>query len=330
MSLSSPFLAGVTYTVSFYDRGCTNWVPYPFDLGISNDSTTFGTSILNGTQIPVDGVWTQRTVTFTAPFTASYLTVLMNGGGLGDWAHTDNFCINNCSVIPTAMFTAPNHICPGTCTNFTNLSQNGLSYLWSFPGANPSVSTDINPANICYNTPGNYAVSLIVNGATTSDTLTLNSYITVYPFPSPQGIMQGGDTLFANQGAVSYQWFYNGNIIPGATEYFYVAPQSGNFNVVATDINGCEVEAVIFDVTASVHNISAAEEAWVMPNPFTGEIRVMLTGKLTMFDNIGQKIFEKEIIDPQQAVDLSAFPKGIYFLQLESKGKILQQKMTKM
>ena len=44
-----------------------------------------------------------------------------------------------------------------------------------------------------------------------------------------------------------YQWYYDGILIPGATDYFYIAPQSGNYNVVATDANDCEVEAVIFD-----------------------------------------------------------------------------------
>jgi hypothetical protein len=65
-------------------------------------------------------------------------------------------------------------------------------------------------------------------------------YITVYPFPPAQGILQSGDTLYANAGAVTYQWYFNNNLIPGATNYFYVAPASGDYNVVATDGNGCE------------------------------------------------------------------------------------------
>ena len=40
------------------------------------------------------------------------------------------------SALPVALFSAPNHICPGTCTSFNNLSLNATSYLWSFPGAN--------------------------------------------------------------------------------------------------------------------------------------------------------------------------------------------------
>src|SRR6185295_8944256 len=154
------------------------------------------------------------------------------------------------------VFSTPdNHICPGTCTDFTNLSQNAVTYQWTFTGATPATSTDTDPSTVCYNTPGSYSVQLIATNAITSDTLTLNNFITVYPYPPAQGILQSGDTLFANQGSVSYQWYFSGALIPGATDYFYVATQSGDYNVVCTDGNGCEVEAVIFDVISKVQSL---------------------------------------------------------------------------
>jgi hypothetical protein len=246
------------------------------------------------------------------------------------WRYVPDTTCAGCVLTPAAIFSAPNHICPGTCVDFLNNSMNASTYFWSFPGANPPTSTDENPTNICYYTPGTYPISLVASNSNSIDTLTLNNYLTVYPFPSPQGILQNGDTLIANQGALSYQWFYNGVIIPGATDYYYVAPESGNFNVIATDVNGCEVEAAIFNVIAFVQNIFSGEEKWVMPNPFTREIRIMIAGRLTLFDNIGQKIFEKEITDTDESIDLSAFTKGIYFIRLETGEKILQQKLVKM
>src|SRR6185369_199045 len=102
----------------------------------------------------------------------------------------------------------------------------------------------VNPTQICYNTPGTYPVSLIAWNSADTDTITLNNYITVYPYPAPQGISQSGDTLIANAGAVSYQWYHNGLPVAGATNYFYIATEGGDYNIVATDANGCEVEAV--------------------------------------------------------------------------------------
>src|SRR4029079_18461865 len=121
-----------------------------------------------------------------------------------------------------------------------------------------------------------------------SDTLTLANYITVYPTPPPQGILQSGDTLFANQGAVSYQWYENGILLPGATDYFYVAMESGNYNVVATDENDCEVEAVIFDVIASMGQLSSGEGMILFPNPVKDKLEIR---NLPAIDDISIKVY---------------------------------------
>lgn len=246
------------------------------------------------------------------------------------WRYVPDPNCGACSLIPVAMFSAPNHICPGTCTDFVNLSVSATSFVWSFPGATPATSVDQNPMNICYNSPGTYAVTLIASNGNTSDTLTLNNFITVYPSPLPQGISQSGDTLFANQGAVSYQWYYDGNIINGATNYFHIAQASGSYNVVCTDNNGCEVEAVIFDVVASVHDLTHTDALFSEPNPFTNKITLLQTGYLSVINDIGQKVFEQKISATNTPVDLSFLSKGIYFLQLKSKEKVLQQKMEKL
>jgi hypothetical protein len=239
---------------------------------------------------------------------------------------------------PVALFTGPHHICPGTCTDFTNLSSNGLTFLWNFPGANPSVSTDINPTNICYSTPGNYSVTLIANGVSGSDTLTLNNYITVYPYPAPQGIAQNGDTLFANQGAVSYQWYQSGNLIPGATDYFYVATQSGNYNVVATDNNDCEVEAAIFDVVAGVGSSEDSRHLTIFPNPvkdqLTIEYRPLQEEQvvLSVYNVLGESVLTARR-DAGAAhglsIDVSTLAPSVYYVQTAAGTKVFRAKFVK-
>jgi len=247
--------------------------------------------------------------------------------------------VTPCYILPTAIFTAPNHICPGTCTQFTNLSVNASSCLWSFQGANPSTSTDINPSNICYNTPGTYPVQLVVTNTYGSDTLTLNNYITVYPYPPPQGILQSGDTLFANPGAVSYQWYFNGNIIPGATDYYYIAPASGDYNVVATDANSCEVEAVIFNVFASVQSQSNGSQLTIFPNPAAETITVSgyrlagTTAGFSIYNMLGEMVMpvQERAIGKQmeEVLDISQVPPGIYYLQVNNGSQKLRTKFIK-
>lgn len=240
-------------------------------------------------------------------------------------------------VAPMALFTSPNHLCPGTCTDFTNHSQHASSYLWTFAGAVPSTSTDVNPSNICYQSPGTYAVLLIATNSVGSDTLTLNNYITIYPFPSPQGISQNGDTLFAVAGAVGYQWYNNGTIIPGATDYYYVATSSGNFNVVATDQNGCEVEAVIFDVIAGVHHPSLDNGLTVFPNPAADEV-VIRTGQgfhateINIYNVPGELVATIPVSDLNTSaikLNVRAYAQGMYFVTMQTGDQHLRTKFIK-
>ncbi len=227
---------------------------------------------------------------------------------------------------PTAAATAAANICPGTCTNFTNLSVNATSYIWTFAGANPSTSIDADPSNICYNTPGNYSVQLIATNANGSDTLTLNNYVTVYPYPPPQGILQSGDTLIANQGAVSYQWYYSGNSIPGATDYFYIASQSGDYNVVCTDANGCEVEAAIFNVLAEIQSAIGTAQLAIYPNPVGNKCTIHnaqfpmgAAATITVYNIIGVAV-QSELTNQksEMSVDVGRLPSGIYWIELKS------------
>ncbi|MEO8085673.1 MAG: T9SS type A sorting domain-containing protein [Bacteroidota bacterium] len=248
----------------------------------------------------------------------------------------------NSNVQPTALFASPNHICPGTCTDFTNHSVYATSYQWFFSGGTPAVSTDINPSVICYNSPGQYDVMLIATNANGIDTLLLQNYITVYPYPAPQGITQSGDTLFANAGAISYQWYQGGNLIPGATEYFYVAQGSGNYNVVATDANGCEVEAAIFDVIAEVKLAIGNMQLAIFPNPVENKLMIhdlyensnrLDIGSIVIYNSIGERVLAVPLqtVNCQLPieVDCRLLPPGVYWIEFILRDKMVHSKFLK-
>lgn len=264
--------------------------------------------------------------------------------GLGDngvyqndfWEYTPDACV---TVPPVAAFSAPNHICPGTCTEFHNLSTNALSYLWQFPGATPATSIDFSPVNICYNSPGVYPVTLIATNAAGSDTLMLNNYITVYPYPSPQAISQHGDTLIANQGATSYQWYYGGVLIPGATDYYYIATQSGNYNIVATNSNDCEVEAVIFDVFVNVSAIENDFLTLVYPNPASDQVGINSTlinehADISIFNASGKLVMQVASAQAKAnsrslTLDISSLAAGLYYVEISNGAKTYRTKFVK-
>lgn len=73
-------------------------------------------------------------------------------------------------------------ICVGECiavsAQYSNYPQ---SWLWSFDGGTPSTYNGQKPTQICYNTVGNYNITLIASNAGGSDTIT--SSINVFPIP---------------------------------------------------------------------------------------------------------------------------------------------------
>jgi len=298
------------------------------DLGEDSLTICFGDSAIlhagNGFQ---SYSWNTGDTTNQITVHNSGTYISTNVGFCGTSSDTIVVTVDPCGMLPVAVFTNPdNHICPGTCTDFTNLSQNATSYVWNFAGGTPSVSTDTDPNTICYNVPGTYSVELIATNGISSDTLTLNNFITVYPFPSPQGILQSGDTLFANAGAVSYEWFLNSVLIPGATDYFYIATGSGNYNVVATDNNGCEVEAVINDVIAGISQMAiSSEQISIFPVPSKDELFItrqgssILTCEISVYNVAGvpAEISSK----PETIIDVHLLSPGIYYLELQAAEK---------
>jgi len=255
------------------------------------------------------------------------------GPNFGDlWVYTpDSNCIPECNLLPVAIFLGPNHICPGSCIDFNNISINASSYQWIFIGSSITTSTDENPQNVCYPNPGSYDVTLIAYNTNGSDTITLVNYITVYPHPPAQGIIQGGDTLYANQGAVSYQWYFNSTIINSATNYYYVASQSGNYNVICTDTNGCEVEAAIFNVIASIQTHGENNLVTIHPNPAKNEL-VIDPGKFVISDvriisATGKVIMDFTYSTPY--IDVSSLSAGYYFIEFQNKEEVYRSRFLK-
>ncbi|WP_107037698.1 PKD domain-containing protein [Brumimicrobium mesophilum] len=156
--------------------------------------------------------------------------------------------VQNCTQgPPTADFSTEEFvICSGTCIDFTDESTGDpTSWEWDFGGATPATSTSQNPSNICFDTPGTYAITLTVTNSGGSNQIT--TPVTVLDLPLIEGF---GDTIIDLGGAAEL------NAIPGAGGSILWIPSSTIDcptcpNVIATpsittdyyptitDINGC-------------------------------------------------------------------------------------------
>ena len=89
LDITPNLTAGNTYTLTYWDQ--SNTTNDPLDslvIGLSTTPLSLGTPI--NTSQPVVGSWTQRTVTFVAPFAAGYITVSNQGAQRG-WNFVDDF-----------------------------------------------------------------------------------------------------------------------------------------------------------------------------------------------------------------------------------------------
>lgn len=143
-----------------------------------------------------------------------------------------------------------------------------------------------------------------------------------------------GNTFTANPPGTSYQWYFNGNPIAGATNQTYTATQSGNYHVVITYGNGCTGQSNILEHTyISVQEIDGLTNFGIYPNPGSEEVFIQAdfatpNNIVIQFTNVlGQEFVTavsiKNTTTIKHKIDVSQFANGIYFISLISeKGRV--------
>lgn len=235
--------------------------------------------------------------------------------------------VNGCYV-PQAAFTVSDSVlCEKECVDFFDLTTNTpVAWQWTFQGASPDTSTLQNPTGICYNQYGTYAVTLSVINASGSDTLAISTYITVNPDP-PAPVITAFGTVLNSTPAVSYQWYFNNQVISGAVNQVYIGTQPGDYYVIITDSNGCEAASNLITLTnASLSENNGTEIIKAYPNPAFSTINISLPQAITSDDfsiavvnSLGEKFqvpFEIVNLKSEIVIDINQLQKGIYFLEI--------------
>ncbi|RMG83402.1 MAG: T9SS C-terminal target domain-containing protein [Bacteroidetes bacterium] len=204
------------------------------------------------------------------------------------------------------------------------IANGGVEYFWNVPGP-PSQSITVSSSGL-------YAVTVVgSNGC--QDVVTQN--IVVNPLPVPT-ITVVGDTLYASA-AVSYQWYFNGAILPGETNQWIVPTQAGEYSVEVTDDNGCS--GISFPLTGTTQLENTATIS-VYPVPAQSRLFVDLTLKkqigevrIRLVNLFGQLVYDDSIRPNTDQVayqiDLDNLPAGTYYLHLEMEGQSVIEKVIK-
>jgi hypothetical protein len=113
---------------------------------------------------------------------------------------------------------------------------------------------------------GNYTVTVTDNaGCERQKTVSINE------LPAFDVVVTvAGNTLTADNGT-NWQWYLDGVLIEGATSSTYEATTSGDYYVVATDINNCSATSESVSLTVAINNIFI-NALKIYPNPANDEL----------------------------------------------------------
>ncbi len=319
--------ATTTYTVTGDNGGCTDvdMVTITVNALPAVTASSSNASICAGGMITLTGAgastynWqpVNQNGTSITDTPASSMTYTVTG--------TDaNGCENTAMVsvtvdpLPTISVTGNSIICPGDTITLTG--NGGVTYAWQPGGQSTASITETPGASTTYTVTGTDA-----NGCSNTAT----HVVTVDTPPATPTILVAGTTFTSSVTGASYQWFLNGNPIPGATGQSHVVTQTGVYTVEVYSANGCGSgqSAGMNDPlgTIDVTNVTVIHAT---PNPNDGHF--VLSFSIASADNyiveiynaLGQVVYSEALNsfhgDYRQDIDLSMYGRGLYTVRLRS------------
>ncbi len=147
-----------------------------------------------------------------------------------------------------------------------------------------------------------------------------------------------GDTLFGSDPCINCQWLFNNSPIPGANGSFYVATQSGIYELEVTSPNGCTYQSsgvqIIISETVLPANVRQFN---LSPNPTSSTLMMQLElGKMERFTVSLRDTNQRQLfLQTHQAdklslpIDLRGVSAGTYFLHVQMESGSFVRKVVK-
>jgi alpha-tubulin suppressor-like RCC1 family protein len=150
------------------------------------------------------------------------------------------------------------------------------------------------------------------------------SLTTVSELTNPQPTISGdADTLTASAGT-TYQWYYFGNPIPGATNQVYVAQNSGQYTVEVGYGNGCSNTSTVFYHSMTSVSSVLGFDITLYPNPATKNVTIALEGinviniEIAIMDQFGRLIkrMQRVVVDNRVLIPVEHLEDGVYYVSV--------------
>ena len=210
---------------------------------------------------------------------------------------------------------------------------------WSFPGGMPNTSTEENPV-ILYSTPGNYSVTLSIDGALGPNTNSVIDYLEIVAVPEPDFsfiVLDGGTVIFnnASTGADSYSWSFGDGNNSNEESPVHTYSSPGVYTVTLNASNPFCAKAISIDIAVMLTNTAEIEQMKpyrLFPNPSTGLVNLFFNAPIAantevkLYTAQGQLVY-KQRLKQEQEIDLRALVQGMYLLEIQTAERIWVEKL---
>lgn len=199
-------------------------------------------------------------------------------------------------------------------------------------------STSRNP-QIEFTKGGVYTIQLTASNSFGSSTETKSMFIETGSKIEPTIQVGGTGSLFTTPAGLHYQWFRNGQALPGDTNDVLFLSQPGDYYVEVSDgpCSGISDTLPVGNISLE-ENLPATLEMSIYPNPATEHIYLQLNPQehqhleMTLYNLKGEMIFNKKVKEPKETryfIPLQSLPRGMYVLEILSDAGLHQFKIMR-
>lgn len=210
--------------------------------------------------------------------------------------------------VPTVTVTGDTVFCPGDSVVLAS------SPAWEYSWTDLSRSQEI-----VVKKSGSYRVTITDSNGCKAVSSPVE--VTVYPLPAKPVIsLVTGNKLESTQ-AISYTWYQDGVLIPGANSRSIIPSGKGKYIVVVTDSNGCSSTSDEFDYNGSgIYNNPAPNGNYIVfeQDQITGEIRfksALPVYEIRIYNTSGQLVSQLRLSGKQEAT-LPLYEKGLFLIDI--------------
>ncbi len=305
------------YTIEVWDAGGSGGL---FSGDLTTDNCVNGTTASSPTNLSLPAIDSYGTSVLSATNGSLAFEYVIVKPVVTE-SYTDTVEVNGMVSTTPVISASATEVCVGTPATLT-ANSGFATYQWYLDGqimngeTNSTLTTDVS---------GNYTVS-VTEAGNSCDAVSSPVSITSLPAPSVPLVEVSGDTLFTQVVATGYQWFFNGNMIPGETNSFIIATVAGEYKLAVFNADGCGTYSKP-EMVGSIGMEEAFAGMNVYPNPSNGNFTLEFsvegssTTNLSIYDLSGRLAHQETINGSGNIVyslSLTNLPAGTYLLELSN------------